>query len=188
MKKTLGVFGSAFDPIHLGHIDCIRQILGQYDLIAVVPSFDHAFGKQMADFDLRIKSVKRAIEEEFSQDENRIVVLDIERRIAANKQSEPIYTFDVLSALSKKFGTDDIEFVVGPDNAAPEQWSKFYRAEEVLTRWGLKAVNERTKIRSSMIRKMIANNDAWEAIEPLVPQTVLSDIKNNNPYSRSYSE
>ena len=35
MTKHIGVFGSAFDPIHLGHIDCLRQIEKQYDLIIV---------------------------------------------------------------------------------------------------------------------------------------------------------
>jgi len=188
MKKTIGVFGSAFDPIHLGHIDCLRQIEGEYNLIIVVPSFSHAFGKQMTDFDIRVNSVRNAITEVFDAERGDIVVRDLERTISAGKNSEPVYTFDVLSALSSEFQTDDIEFVVGPDNAAPEQWEKFYRSDEIMTRWGLRAVKERSNIRSSTIRNMVANNAPWNDIESLIPRSVSIDIINKGLYGYSQGE
>jgi nicotinate-nucleotide adenylyltransferase len=182
MTKYIGVFGSAFDPIHLGHIDCLRQIEKQYELIIVVPSFAHAFSKQMTSFDLRVNSVITAVKEECALFSNRILVSDIERDIAKTKNGEPVYTFDVLSSISTQFKTDDIEFVVGPDNADPDQWTKFYRSEDILNRWGINPVKERCNIRSSLIRKMISNKQPKHDISLLIPRNVLSDIEKHNLY------
>lgn len=182
MTKSIGIFGSAFDPIHLGHIDCLRQIEKQYEVIIVVPSFAHAFGKQMTSFDLRLNSLKTAIAEECASFASRIIVSDIERDIARTKNGEPVYTFDVLDAISKQFNTDDIQFVVGPDNADPAQWAKFYRSEEILSRWGINAVKERCNIRSSLIQKMISEKWPNDEIASLIPKNVLNDIAKHNLY------
>lgn len=182
MTKAIGVFGSAFDPIHFGHIDCLQQIQNEYELIIVVPSFAHAFGKQMADYDLRVQSVTSAVNEACDSFANRVLVSDIERVIAQQKQNSPVYTFDVLLAIAEKFGTDDLDFVVGPDNANPTQWARFYRSKDILQRWGIKAVEERCNIRSSLIRNMISDNESLHDLSQLVPDNVLNDIKQHNLY------
>jgi nicotinate-nucleotide adenylyltransferase len=182
MAKAIGVFGSAFDPIHFGHIDCLQQIKNTYERIIVVPSYAHAFGKQMADYDLRMQSVALAVKETCDAFVNRIVVSDIERTIAQQKQDSPVYTFDVLRAIAEKYGTDDIDFVVGPDNADPMQWARFYRSQDILKRWGIQPVKERCKIRSSFIRQRLSENNSLEELSRVLPETVLNIIKQNNLY------
>ena len=88
----------------------------------------------------------------------------------------------MLSSISTQLKTDDIEFVVGPDNADPSQWTKFYRSEDILDRWGINPVKERCNIRSSLIRKMISNKQPKHDISLLIPSNVLSDIEKHNLY------
>ncbi|MDF4536048.1 nicotinate-nicotinamide nucleotide adenylyltransferase, partial [Vibrio parahaemolyticus] len=50
--KKIAVFGSAFNPPTLGHKSIIDS-LGHFDLILLVPSIAHAWGKTMLDYELR---------------------------------------------------------------------------------------------------------------------------------------
>ena len=50
---ALAIYGGAFDPPHAGHASVIRRVLDSCDQVLVVPSYQHADGKRMADFDLR---------------------------------------------------------------------------------------------------------------------------------------
>lgn len=155
-KRTIGVFGSAFNPPHKGHLDAIRQLDGHYEKILLVPSFRHAFNKAMAPFNIRCQLAQALIgTETFVSD---VQVLPIERRLANNKQAgQPIYTWDLLSAISQQYRTDDIDFILGPDNANPEQWRHFYRAADIADRWRLSVVEERVPVRSSLIRQCVAD-------------------------------
>ncbi|HIB77351.1 MAG TPA: hypothetical protein EYO58_06995 [Flavobacteriales bacterium] len=43
---VIAVFGSAFNPPHLGHMDVVRQCLSHVDQVLIVPSARHPFGKK----------------------------------------------------------------------------------------------------------------------------------------------
>lgn len=170
------VFGSAFNPPHMGHADVINQVLAVFDSVIVVPSFSHAFGKAMAAYSLRLDMVKTLVglHPDWQQ---RVIVSDIEQTIAVKKaDNEPIYTFDVLSELEAQQSSGQLIFVVGPDNAAPNTWAKFYKAKEIDKRWGRWEAEERKQIRSTAIRNKLKAGEKpsleecppaiWQAYQP----------------------
>ena len=167
-QQQVAVFGSAFNPPHLGHADVMHQVLQHTSSLILVPSYQHAFGKKMMPFSLRLQMLQAMLKD--LNLEKRVLVSEIERDIAkrqseAGKTSQAIYTYDVLEALEAELATDKLVFVVGPDNAAPETWRKFYRAEELTKRWELWAAEERLPVRSSGLREKLANNQALQAGE-----------------------
>ena len=158
LEKTIAVFGSAFNPPHCGHADVILQATAWADHIIVVPSYCHAFGKTMAPFEQRLVLAQALIDSMVWKKD--VMVSDIEKTIAASQgEGHPIYTFDVLLALSAIYPDSKIVFVVGPDNASPEIWNTFYRADEILLRWGIWAAQERIHIRSTTIRNKLQQGD-----------------------------
>ncbi len=154
-QHKMAVFGSAFNPPHMGHADVINQVLEVFDRVIVVPSFSHAFGKAMAAYSLRLDLVRTLVR--LHPDwQQRVIVSDIEETIAEKKaDNEPIYTFDVLKELEAQQPFDQLVFVVGPDNAVPEIWTKFYKAREIDERWGRWEAKERKKVRSTVIRRQL---------------------------------
>jgi len=149
------VFGSAFNPPHAGHADVINQALEKFDCVIVVPSFSHAFGKSMAPFELRLDMVN-ALVKLHSDWLQRVIVSDIEKTIADRKPgNSPIYTYDVLVELEALYQNDPLTFVVGPDNADPQIWAKFYKASEIDKCWGRWEAKERQRVRSTGIRKIL---------------------------------
>ncbi len=154
-KSIVAVFGSAFNPPHRGHEDVIQQALGQASSVVVVPSFRHAFGKKMMDFELRLRMVKVMIAD--MKAEALVGVSNIEQKLAEKRRDDqPIYTYDVMEALEEHYQTDQLVFVIGPDNAKPEIWRAFYKSEEIEQRWNLWVAQERVNIRSTGIREKLA--------------------------------
>lgn len=123
-KDQIAVFGSAFNPPHRGHEDVIHQILEHTDKLVLVPSYNHAFGKKMMPFEFRVGLVKGMVAE-MGLNENTLVSR-IEHDIAdTHPEDRPVYTFDVLSELEKVYNTQNLTFVVGPDNASPAHGNGF---------------------------------------------------------------
>lgn len=174
----IGVFGSAFNPPHMGHLSVIRQAMDHFDLILVAPSYRHAFGKVMADFADRERMIK-ALFKHLPADGSTVELTDAERRIASRKGSaEPIYTFDLLSEVENNNPGATVSFIVGPDNAASETWRRFYKGAEILERWEVFVAKEVLHIRSSDIRSAL--NSKGDILEHLCPSEVQDIYKSIN--------
>ncbi len=150
-KQKIAVFGSAFNPPHRGHEDVMQQIQGFADLTLVVPSYCHAFGKNMMPYDLRVKMVEAMVEgATFCKP---VIVSRIEADLAKQKKDKtPIYTYDVLNAIEQAYPHTQIYFIIGPDNADPKVWKHFHKAEDITERWNTWVAEERLAIRSTPIR------------------------------------
>ncbi|NVJ60753.1 MAG: adenylyltransferase/cytidyltransferase family protein [Gammaproteobacteria bacterium] len=161
----VGVLGSAFNPPHLGHKDILQQINHEFDEILLVPSFRHAFGKNMVKYEDRLamaSSMAQMFECQLKRERKTvtpILVSDVERAIGEGN-TQPVYTYDVLQTLEERYQAFGINarltFILGPDNASFDTWNKFYKAEEIKERWGLRSVSERLKVHSSQIRQLIS--------------------------------
>lgn len=154
VKKTLkvAVYGGAFDPPHIGHADAIRQASFHADEVIVVPSYRHAFGKKMTNFDVRIKLIEMMLSS--MQDVSGVKISDIERSISLDKRS-CVYSLELMRALSQSLGVDGSEmgFVIGQDNV--KNLHMFHGFTELLTEFRLLVVKENQSIHSSDIRTRI---------------------------------
>jgi nicotinate-nucleotide adenylyltransferase len=165
-KKRIGIIGSAFNPPHLGHKDIIEQIYKDYDEILLIPSYRHAFGKNMVPYQDRLYMASMLGEAFHAEKhlkfehETAIMTSAIERDLGINND-KPVYTFDVLNELEQRYLNANIQpeltFIIGPDNATHETWNKFYRGEEIVKRWNLRAVSERIPVHSTLIRELISD-------------------------------
>ena len=157
--QRIGIFGSAFDPPTLGHLDVLRQAAPNFDKILLVPSAAHAFSKKSQPF-----SVRAQLLEAFCQDVSglscHIEVCLLEADLLNKNPEKPVYTYDLLTALSETYPDDQIGFIRGPDNAAQETWQRFYRYLDIEQRWSIFTASENVPVRSSKLRDLLSNLNA----------------------------
>lgn len=175
-KKRIAIFGSAFNPPTFGHMDAIESILDSqppFDKVVLVPSYHHAFGKTMLAYEQRV-----ALLNHFASSfvDKPVEVQAIEQHIA--KSGKPVYTYHVLEFMQTElFPEDELTFVVGPDNLA--NWSKFYRAEDILKRWNRLVVPQRKDVRSTYVRDAL---EKGESVEKWIPPSVSLFIQQHGLY------
>ncbi|MCL9780090.1 nicotinate-nicotinamide nucleotide adenylyltransferase [Vibrio sp. S4M6] len=166
--NKIAVFGSAFNPPSLGHKSVIES-LSHFDTILLIPSICHAWGKHMADFELRCKLV-----EAFIRDLN-LLNLELSRiEESLYKPGESVTTFDVLENLQKIYRTDDITFVIGPDNFV--KFNQFCKADEIMTRWSVLACPEKLAVRSTLIREKLSKKENVDAFTTSGVARLLSEL------------
>lgn len=141
----IGVFGSAFNPPSRGHLDAIEQALAQCEAVWLVPAIDHAFGKEMLDFELRWAMLQAFVTD---IGDPRVQPCRIEAELW--DAQHPVYTCQVMRALQERHPDQDFAFLCGPDNWAA--FDRFAGAEEIRRRWPVIVLAERQAIRSTQIR------------------------------------
>lgn len=183
-RMKLGVFGSAFDPPTLGHLDVLRQAAICHDRILLVPSAFHAFNKNPLPFNLRLQMLQFFIDD--ADVDCPLEVCGIEAGLLEKKPSKPVYTYDLMEALTSKYRDEaDVSFVRGPDNANSEIWGRFYRSKEIEEKWSIFTAIERVAIRSSDVRKILKSSkiadEFQNGLNMLLP-SVQAFVMNNNLY------
>lgn len=120
-NDMIGVFGGAFDPPHLGHLEAARGLLEEPGLkkLLVLPTAVPPHKKAVASFQDRLHMTKLT----FESLKGRVEVSDFEY-LRNQKTQMPNYSFDTISEL-KKFGVT-LAFVIGLDqlNSLPK-WYQF---------------------------------------------------------------
>lgn len=176
-EVNIAVFGSAFNPPTEGHKDAIKSILGispSFDKILLVPSYRHAFDKQMLDYSHRLNMLKPFTAEIA---EPKVIITDIEKDLA--RHDEPVYTFDLLEHLNQNiYPGANLTFVIGPDNQ--KNWHKFYRSAEISQRWNLLVVPQRKPVRSTTVREALMHD---QPIDEMVCAGVKDYILQHQLYS-----
>ena len=158
-KPRIGVFGSAFDPPTLGHQDVLQQAAGHFDRILLVPSASHAFHKKTQPFMTRLALLDIFVDS--AAVNVKLEICELEVRMLQQCPDKPVYTFDLLEALEKRYqGSTELSFIRGPDNADPSVWSRFHKAQEIEQRWPVFTAKERLNIRSSQVRSILDSSAA----------------------------
>ncbi len=159
--NKIAVFGSAFNPPSLGHKSVIES-LAHYDRVLLLPSIAHAWGKQMLDYTARCELVDEFIDDLGMDNVERST---IEEQL--HTPGESVTTFAVLEALESRYENCELTFVMGLDNLL--NFAKFYKADEILSRWAVMACPEKVKVRSTDIRNALKNsNDISQLTTPKV--------------------
>lgn len=170
----IGIFGSAFNPPTLGHADAIKQGLYECDKVILIPSYKHAFNKNMINFRDRLNLVQAFIEDNF--DDN-VSLSDIEEKIYDNKPNHPVYTFNLLDALSFNDTKNEYIFLCGEDNF--NNFNNFENYDYILSRWKVSCLTERVEIRSTMVRENLSKGIS---VKNLISSSVAQLINKNNYY------
>ncbi|AEX24902.1 MULTISPECIES: nicotinate-nicotinamide nucleotide adenylyltransferase [Vibrio] len=163
--KKIAIFGSAFNPPSLGHKSVIES-LGHFDLVLLEPSIAHAWGKEMLDYPTRCKLVDAFIKDLGLSNVQRS---NVEQALYQPGQS--VTTYALLNKIQEIHSTDDLTFVIGPDNFF--KFAKFYKAQEITERWTVMACPEKIKIRSTDIRKALMEGKDISAFTTLTVSELL---------------
>ena len=113
------IYGGSFNPPHMGH-----QLACHYGLEAlgaealwVVPVYQHPFGKDLVDFEHRVKMCE-LMTEPFGK---RASVNTIEKELPS-----PVRTFDLFTALKQSYPEKSFAMLMGSDLLAErESWYRF---------------------------------------------------------------
>ncbi|WP_181318353.1 adenylyltransferase/cytidyltransferase family protein [Photobacterium kishitanii] len=172
-KKSIAIFGSAFNPPTLGHADAISQVCEHFDEVWLIPSRAHATKTTMLDIDSRMAMILLFIDDLRSAKINNLKLHDAESGI----NEKPIYTYKLLEHLSNKYKDCDFTFLCGEDNF--KNFSSFKKSSYIESNWEIKELLERNDIRSTLVR---ANCKANTSIEKLVTKSVERYISHHGLY------
>ncbi len=123
----IALYGGAFDPPHLAHTFAVTWLLSRVDAVWLVPTGEHAFGKQMVSFAERAAMVRIALRH---FDPKRVDVCMIESETAG-----PSRTFETLTALSARHPEHAFAWVIGADNLTEAH--RWFRFDDLVERWPL---------------------------------------------------
>lgn len=154
------VYGGAFNPPHAGHVDVIKQLSNQGERILVVPSFRHAFAKEMAPYDLRLQWLK-IICRDLAKQGMAVEADDCERSIGLST-NDPIYSFEMLKYVAEREGIEEgeIGFVIGEDNL--QHIARYHKANELLETFAMVVAKEQVHLHSTDIRNALAQGISIE--------------------------
>lgn len=100
------LFGGAFDPPHVGHLQVAHSLLEKEicDEVWFVPVKQHPFGKEVQTNGHRVKMLELMLEPEMRVEEYEL------------EHATKSYSFQTLEALSKQHPEHQISWVIGSDN------------------------------------------------------------------------
>jgi nicotinic acid mononucleotide adenylyltransferase len=177
-------FGYAGDPSHGGHLDVIEWLARRYGIVKVGLSASHAFNKQMAAMEIRAECADALLSQSKATNVERT---NIEEILCG---AGPVYSYAVLCALRKQYPEYSIRLAVGPDNAEPATWSRFYNAEKIMEEFGLVVAPDMGgHKRSTHIRAMLSRGATYEELAPLTTPAVAKVLmKYPGLYSTPYNK
>lgn len=119
----IGIFGSSFNPVHIGHLIISEQARYRLNLdkVLLVPTAN-PYHKQvdLLDFSYRYNMAML-----ISEDNEHFDISNVEENIEGNS-----YSFDVINELKKIYTNDDFYFIIGSDSF--NKIHTWYRYEDLL--------------------------------------------------------
>lgn len=106
----IGLFGGTFDPIHIGHMILMENVINNLDLdkIYVLPNSNppHKLENKKTALNLRLKMVNETI-----KDNPKLEINDYDYR-----DNEIHYTFNTINYFKKSYPNDEFFFIMGEDS------------------------------------------------------------------------
>lgn len=103
----IGLFGGSFNPPHVCHTLATLWALqtGGLDAVWWMPTYQHAFGKELVSFEERVTMCRHA-----TRDLNRVEISEFERELGGESR-----TVDTVKALSQAHPEHEWALIVGTD-------------------------------------------------------------------------
>lgn len=126
-SKKVIIFGSAFNPPHLGHAALLRSAFSDFpcDEVWVMPTGDRLDKKIFVSAEDRFQMAQIWLAELFSDIATPIVLSRMEL-----DRDKPTFTHDTHQELSRLYPTNDFYFLVGGD-VLSDMRAKWYKGDEV---------------------------------------------------------
>jgi nicotinate-nucleotide adenylyltransferase len=122
----IALFGGSFNPPHIGHLLVASWVLSArpVDQVWMVPTYSHAFGKALVDFELRCLMIEQAVEPLG----DRAVVSRVEQEIGSISR-----TIDTVRHLIAERPSDELSLVIGADILLEaSKWKQFEALQELV--------------------------------------------------------
>lgn len=131
-SHTIGVFGGAFDPPHLGHVllPAWLRARGLVDRVVVAPCVDHPFGKTMHPFRDRLEWTRAAM-----ADHGDYVEISAIEHELHEQHGPPSHTLRLLEAVQDQHPQARVRLVVGSDIVARGDTASWHRWDEIERRF-----------------------------------------------------
>lgn len=191
VAPRVALYGGSFNPPHIAHVLVASWALGlgEIDEVWVIPTGDHPFGKQLADFDDRLEMCRRA----FGCFGSRVRLLEIERGPG------PHYSHETVAKLHAKYPGYRWRWLMGSDTLrdAPK-WRNFAELEQLapplwIPRAGYPLPEDEAgspkpdfmlpNLSSTLVREQLAAG-RHDALEGFVPIPVLHYITQRGLYGK----
>lgn len=187
-RKSVGILGGGFNPVHIGHLVMADQVKDQLNLdeCYLMPTYEppHVDHKKVIEADHRVEMLSLAV--------NGSTRLSIE--LAEIKRQGKSLTYDTMKALTKSHPMTDYYFIIGGDMV--EYLPKWYRIDDLLEmitfvgikRTGYPEVSDYPiiwidspliDVSSTLIREKIKRNDS---VKYLLPDNVINYIEEHQLY------
>lgn len=199
LKKSIGILGGSFDPVHKGHLTIAESFLGSNIIdelwVLLTPDPPHKTGQAQVGFQTRLKMLQAAF-----TDMDHVTISDLEHRLP-----KPSYTIQTLRYLKEEYPHYTFYLCIGGDSLQNfKQWKEW---KQILNYCDL-LVAERpssyvknidpelkehihwvdhvpVQVSSTMVRNAIATE---KDISGLVPLSVKQIIETENLYKNTYDE
>jgi nicotinamide-nucleotide adenylyltransferase len=159
-----GLMMGRFQPFHLGHLDLVRQILGECDevIIAITSSQFNYLEKDPFTAGERIEMIHNSLKDT-TLDLNKIFVVSLENQF--NVATWPSYLKSALPYFDKVYSGNDY-------------------VSMLLSDYGISVVKpiflDRGQFNATKIRNMIIANDTWKDLVPNAVYDMLTRINAKN--------
>jgi nicotinate-nucleotide adenylyltransferase len=189
--RTVGLFGGSFNPPHVAHQLVALYLLETHvDEMWFVPTYAHAFGKNLVAYDHRVAMCELAAAPLGA----RARVSRAEHELAQRADFVASRTLHLIEHLSASHPDVALRLVVGADILG--ETDKWYRWDEVTRRAPLLVVGRTgyalpegssatgvtmPEVSATRVRELLAAKDP--AAAPLLPQTVLRYIARHGLYA-----
>lgn len=176
-SKKVAIYGGSFNPPHIAHQITILCLLETCDVdeVWLMPCYKHAFDKELAPFEIRVKWLNALIEP-FG---NKCKITDVESKLPNESR-----TIDSLNELEKLHLEIEFSLAMGSDiRAEKHKWKNFDELEQRYKIYWMGRAGQSVSpedeivlpdISSSQIREMLKNG---EDVSRLVPKRVLELVK-----------
>jgi len=127
-KKRVAIYGGAFDPITIGHIQVAQFVLntsGHFDEVWLMPTYKHMYNKKMQSTEDRLEMCNIA-----SQVDARIKVFDYEIR---HELAGETFKLSKMLLNDTDYEDYDFSFIMGQDNANTfHNWVNYEHLERLM--------------------------------------------------------
>lgn len=173
----IAVYGGSFNPPHVGHamVAAWLRWTKQVDSVWLVPAFDHAFSKELAPFDVRMRACLALAS-----------LVDAHVSPIESTLPKPSYTWNTLCVLRERHPEHRFRLVVGADTLNDtDAWHRWADIELefkpiVVGRGGYPPVPGAPtfpEVSSTHIRALLAEG---KPVDHLVPASVLAVLRSSS--------